>query len=127
MHELSIAEALFGLCRDRVPVGERLTVVRVAVGELASVEPDQLQFAWSAVVAGGTHAGARLDIDWRAARQTCAACGVVAERQPGTWLRVCPQCDLPLQIDGGHELDLLELEVEPVSSASSRPAPPEPS
>jgi hydrogenase nickel insertion protein HypA len=127
VHELSIAEALFGLCRERVPAGERLTIVRIAVGELASIEPDQLQFAWEAVTAGGDHAGARLEVDWRPARQTCATCGEVAERQPGTWLRVCPHCELPLQIDGGHELDLLELEVEPLSSPFHRPTPKDPS
>ena len=77
MHELSIAEALLALCRERLQPGDRLVRVRIAVGELASIEPDQLQFAWQAVVADGDHAAAELAIDWHAARQTCGTCGDV--------------------------------------------------
>lgn len=123
MHELSIAQELIRLCELRVPAGRRLTTVRIAVGELASVEPEQLEFAWQAVVAGTAHAAAGLVIQWCPARQTCGRCGEVAERQPGTWLRQCPHCAEPLAVHGGNELDLLAIETE-----SSHPAAiPEPS
>lgn len=124
MHELSIAEELLRLCGERLAAGERLASVHVAIGELASVEPDLLRFAWQAVVAGTCHADSRLDIDWHAARQTCRTCGDVADRQPGSWLRLCPQCQQPLQVVGGDELDLLEVvpaASSPHSAAHSRP------
>lgn len=109
MHELSVAQELLELCTQRVTSAERIDTVRIAVGELASIEPDLLQFAWQAVVAGTPHANAKLVIAWHAARQTCATCGEVAERQPGSWMRLCPNCACPLRVEGGDELDLLEV------------------
>lgn len=111
MHELSIAEELHRLCgaeRERHAAG-RIDEVLVAVGELSSIEPDLLVHAWEAVVADGPDEGARLTIDWRPARQTCARCGEVGERQAGSWLRLCPTCSLPLRLEGGGELDLLRI------------------
>ncbi len=112
MHELSIAEALLGLCRDRTPAGERLVRVAVAVGELASLEPDLLRFAWQAVVAGTPHVAAVLDVEFCAAEQRCPRCGPIGERQPGTWLRLCPHCGSPLHVRGGDQLDLVRVTTE---------------
>lgn len=116
MHELSIAEALLALCRERLPAGERLATVHVAVGELASLEPELLRFAWQALVTGTPHADATLAIAWHAAEQRCADCGDVAERQPGSWLRLCPTCRSPLQVTGGDQLDLLRIETSPIAN-----------
>ena len=87
----------------------RIEAVRIAVGELAAVEPDLLGFAWEAVVAGGPHAASRLDVVWCPATQHCSRCGEVKERVEGSWLRLCPDCGQPLQVTGGDELDVLEV------------------
>jgi len=113
VHELSIAEELLRLCGERLQPGQRLHAVRIAVGELASVEPELLQFAWQGLTLGTAHDGATLTIDWRPARQLCTACGEVAERQPGSWLRLCPHCQQALSIAGGSELDLLAIDAPP--------------
>jgi len=112
VHELSVATALLERCEnlDAEPGATRVARVRVAVGELSSVDPELLRLAWEALVADGPHRGARLEVDWCPARQTCAACGEVRERQPGTWLRLCPNCGAPLRVAGGDELDLLQVE-----------------
>jgi len=89
--------------------GGRLDTVTVAVGELSAVEPQLLEYAWEAVTAEGEHSGARLIVEWERAVQTCSACGDVPLRQPGTWLRLCPNCELPLRVEGGHALELVEL------------------
>ena len=52
------------------------------------------------------------DVDFRPAKQTCAACGVIPERAAGTWLRLCPRCQGPLGIEGGDELDVLNVTFE---------------
>jgi hydrogenase nickel insertion protein HypA len=122
VHELSVAQELMVLCAQRVSQGQRMATVRIAVGELASIEPDLLEFAWQAVVAGTRHAAARLDITWHAARQTCAQCGDVPDRQPGSWMRLCPHCQQPLRVVGGDELDLLE--VVPVAAFDDFPVVP---
>ena len=114
MHELSIATELFALAAQRVDVSEVLGTVHVAVGELSSTDPELLRFAWEAVVTGTPHERALLTIDWRAAQQQCDRCGVVDERQPGSWLRLCTHCKGPLVVVGGDELDLLA--VTPVTS-----------
>jgi Zn finger protein HypA/HybF involved in hydrogenase expression len=83
--------------------------VRVAIGELAAVEPDLLAFAWEALTAEGPDAGSRLEIIWCPADQRCASCGEVKDRAEGSWLRLCPDCGLPLEVRGGEELDVLEV------------------
>jgi len=103
----------------------RLEEVRVAVGELSAVEPELLRFAWEAVTAGGTDAGSRLEIDWRPARQTCAQCGEVPVHETGGWLRVCPRCGAPLRIEGGTELDILQVSFTPDGEGEDGSAPAE--
>jgi hydrogenase nickel incorporation protein HypA/HybF len=114
MHELSIAIALHRVARAEVKAreGGRLESIRIEVGELAGVEPALLEHAWETLVVGGPDEGAPLTVDWIAAVQTCPACGPVAERQPGTWLRVCPTCGAALYVSGGRELDIVELVFE---------------
>ncbi|MBZ0151199.1 MAG: hydrogenase maturation nickel metallochaperone HypA [Planctomycetes bacterium] len=114
MHELSIAESLFELCRERLPAGHRLATVQIDVGELSSIEPELLRFAWQAVVAGSPHTDAALQITWHRAEQLCPRCGEVAERQPGSWLRFCPLCLEPLSVRGGDQLDLVAITTIPL-------------
>ena len=82
------------------------------MGELSAVEPELLRFAWEAVVSGGPDEGSRLAIEWHPARQCCPDCGDVVERQPGSWLRLCPDCEGPLRLEGGRDLDILSLAFE---------------
>jgi len=111
LHELSLATEIYRTCRATITArGEgRLDSVRVAIGELAAVEPELLVYAWEAVVAGGRDAAAQLQVEWHPARQTCANCGELKERAPGHWLRICPACGGPVQVEGGDELDVIEL------------------
>jgi len=111
MHELSIASEIYRVSRQEAEKrgAGRLEEVRIAVGELSAVEPELLAFAWQAVVAEGPDAEARLEIEWYPARQDCPDCGEIAERQAGSWMRLCPKCAAPLILDGGRELDILTL------------------
>ena len=126
MHELSIATELVRACRSELAArgGGRLVGVAVRVGELSAVEPDLLRYAFEAVVAASPDAGARLEVEPVAARQSCTDCGEIRERQPGSWLRLCPLCGGPLRVDGGDELEIAELVIEEQVAAedSSRPA-----
>ncbi len=111
---MGVAQEIFRIGRESADAngGGRLATVTVAVGELAAIEPDLLSFAWEAVTADGPDAGSRLVVEWRPARQLCGACGEVAERAAGSWLRLCPRCGLPLRIEGGDDLDVLHVEFE---------------
>ncbi len=114
MHETGIAAEIYAISRRAADThgGGRLVTVRVTVGELSAVEPDLLAFAWEAVTSGGPDAASRLDVEWRASRQSCDACGEIAERARGTWLRLCPRCGGPLRIEGGDELDVRDVTFE---------------
>ncbi|MHC4427214.1 MAG: hydrogenase maturation nickel metallochaperone HypA/HybF [Planctomycetota bacterium] len=114
MHELSVATELYRSCRVEVDARclgatGRLRSVTVHVGELSGVEPELLGFAWEAVTVEGPDQGAKLEIEWCTTRQTCDGCGRIADRQPGTWLRLCPACSQPLRLEGGDELDIREI------------------
>jgi hydrogenase nickel incorporation protein HypA/HybF len=108
MHEMGLAVEIYRAARAVADErgGGTLESVTVAVGELAAVEPDLLEFAWRGVVDGTDDSRACLVVDWRRARQACRMCGDVAERAQGSWLRLCPRCGEPLRVEGGDELDL---------------------
>ena len=119
MHETGIAAEIYAISRRTADshAGGRLASVRVLVGELSAIEPDLLTFAWEAITSDGPDAGALLNVEWRAARQTCAACGEIAERAKGTWLKLCPRCGGVLRIEGGDELDVRDVTFEDAEGA----------
>ena len=122
MHEMGLAAEAYRIARDAADAsgGGALESVTVVVGELSAVEPELLRFAWEALLDGTPDAPARLDVEWRPARQLCPRCGEVAERAPGTWMRLCPRCEGPLRVSGGDEL-----EVRTVAFAEGPAAPSE--
>ena len=111
---MGIAIEVYRACCEAVEAngGGRLQEALVAVGELSAVEPELLVHAWEAVLAEGPDEGAVLTIHWRPATQMCSNCGEISERAEGSWLRLCPQCGLPLQVSGGDELDILQVSFE---------------
>jgi hydrogenase nickel incorporation protein HypA/HybF len=114
MHEMGVAAEVRRIAResvaDRGP--GRITCVRLAVGDLAAIEPELLAYAWEALVQGTPEEGATLDVDWRPAKQTCLTCGDLPGRAPGSWLRLCPRCDGLLRVTGGDDLDVLSVVFE---------------
>jgi len=114
MHEMGIAIEILRVCRETVARhgGGRIHSVRLEVGELTAVEPDLIAFAWQAVTAETPHAGSKLDITWCSAVQRCPSCGDDKQRSEGTWLPICPDCGSPLTVDGGRQLDIIDLVLE---------------
>jgi hydrogenase nickel incorporation protein HypA/HybF len=108
MHEMGIVAEAHAIARAAADArgGGALESVTIVVGELSAVEPDLLEFAWQALVAGGPDEAAALVVDFRRARQLCPACGEISERAPGSWLRLCPRCGRALSVEGGDELDV---------------------
>jgi hydrogenase nickel incorporation protein HypA/HybF len=111
---MGIALEVYRTCRETVEAhgGGRLRQARLAVGELSAVEPELLVYAWEAVVEDGPDAGAELIIEWHPAVQRCAACGEAKDRATGSWMRICPDCGMPLEVTGGGELDVIDLSFE---------------
>jgi hydrogenase nickel incorporation protein HypA/HybF len=108
---MGIALEIHRCCREAVREhGEgRIERVRLVVGELAAVEPDLIDFAWQAVTADGPDEGAVLEVLWSPAIQHCGTCNERKDRSEGSWLRLCPDCGQPLTVEGGDELDVLDI------------------
>jgi hydrogenase nickel incorporation protein HypA/HybF len=111
---MGIALEVYRTCRETVEAhgGGRLRQARLAVGELSAVEPELLVYAWEAVVEESPDAGAELVIEWHPAVQHCGACGEAKDRATGSWMRLCPDCGMPLEVSGGSELDVVDLSFE---------------
>lgn len=112
MHEVSIAEGIVDAVTKTAHRGNirRVVSVRVAVGELAGVDCDALQFAWDSVTRGGLLKGARLVIDRPAGTAWCMDCAkTVPLHRHG---EACPSCGgWHLTPVAGHELKVLDFEV----------------
>jgi hydrogenase nickel incorporation protein HypA/HybF len=111
---MGIALSIYRIAREAVASqgNGQLRRVRVAIGELSAVEPDLLRYAWEAVTADSRDAGTELEVDWRKARQFCPSCNEEKDRTEGSWLRLCPECDRPLRVEGGTELDVMQVEYD---------------
>ncbi len=113
MHELGLTSDILAICEASLAAHGRgrIEVVRLRVGDLAAVEPDLLRYAWEALTHGGPHAGSRLEIEWRPARQMCPSCAAEKPRAPGAWWPLCPDCGAVLAVEGGDELEVIDIRV----------------
>jgi hydrogenase nickel incorporation protein HypA/HybF len=114
MHELSIADAVFGIA-SRHADGRSVTRVEVRVGHLRQVVPDALEFAWQLVTQGTELDGAELVIEEVPATVRCEACGVESTLEG--FPALCLACgSTSVDVLGGDELlvDALELEDDEV-------------
>ncbi len=108
---MGIALEVYRTCREAVRDHGpgRIDRVRLAIGELAAIEPELVLFAWQAVVGDGPDRDAVLEVDWRPVTRHCRSCNRDTGPGDGSWLRLCSVCGQPLALSGGDELDVLEL------------------
>jgi hydrogenase nickel incorporation protein HypA/HybF len=113
VHELSIAQNVLDIVRQSVPESELQDVrtIRMKVGMLSGVVADSLEFCISAVVAGTSLSGAKLDIELVPFRIRCRAC----EREFANDIGyvICPECGgVETTIVSGRELQVTEIELD---------------
>ena len=113
MHEVSLADSVIELI-EHAAVREgfqRVRRVRLEIGELACVEVEALEAAFTAASRGRCTEHARLEITPIAGEGECAACGIFAP-MPSLY-ELCPQCgERPLQVHRGTEMRVKDLDVE---------------
>lgn len=113
MHEMSIAEGILQLLEEtaRKEQAQRVTVVVLEIGQLASIEVESLRFCFDAVVRGSVADGARLEILETPGQGWCLDCNQsvpLTEKLSG-----CPLCgSFRVQVTGGTEMRVKELEVD---------------
>jgi hydrogenase nickel incorporation protein HypA/HybF len=121
MHELTVAVQIrrvleSELVGDGDLVAER---VRVQVGALTGIVPEALEFAWPHAVADSPLLGsATLEIEWIEASLACRSCSATHRTANLRSLR-CPVCHSPdIDVTGGDELDIADVDVRERSPGS---------
>jgi hydrogenase nickel incorporation protein HypA/HybF len=85
--------------------------LKLSFGQLSSIEPSSLRFAFEILSAGTRAAGALLDFDIRPIVVRCLSCRAT-ERSEMLVLR-CSQCGAEVSLTSGMEtLQLLEMDVD---------------
>lgn len=112
MHEASIAASIIDrLSTHPELAGKRIRVVRLKVGRLSTIVPDNLRFLFGAVADGTPLAGAVLEIDEVPARATCEACATAFEIEEPIFL--CPACGSgKIRLDSGRELTIESVDAD---------------
>ncbi|WP_428938090.1 hydrogenase maturation nickel metallochaperone HypA [Fontivita pretiosa] len=123
MHELSIASSILELARRHVPGGGVLTAVHVVAGPMRGIDPDAMQLAWRATVAGTDAERCCLHLELTPWTLRCPACGLRFSASD-LWTPCACGCDRPYPVDC-DELRLVSIEVqEPQEIArGTRPIP----
>lgn len=113
MHEMSIAESILDIVRETLRNNEqgKLLSVTVEIGELTAVIPESLDFCFQALVEETPYKGAKLVIKNVPLKGKCVKCK--KDFPIKNYAFICPFCEsLEVQVTGGQELKVTELEVE---------------
>lgn len=113
MHEMSLAEGVLQIIEDNALSSgfARVKTVWLEIGQLAGVELEAMKFCFDAVTRNTLAEGAQLEIIAREGEGRCLSCNKtvkLAERYDP-----CPECGgYPVEVTGGTEMRIRELEVE---------------
>jgi hydrogenase nickel incorporation protein HypA/HybF len=113
MHEMSLCEGVIQIIETQAVEQhyQRVKKVWLEIGALAGVEIEALRFCYEAVCRDSIAEGSALEIIQVSGQAWCMQCASnvdVAERYSA-----CPHCgSYQLQVTGGDEMKVKELEVE---------------
>ena len=113
MHELSIASAILDTLENELAKrpGARFTKVGLKIGELSGIDPDCLEFGFSALVKDSHWDPLTLEIERVPRRQRCPKCA--HEWRVENYNTECPACgELGTETLSGEELNIAFVEVE---------------
>ena len=112
MHELGIANEILDIALSEADrhAARKVTSIRIRVGVLRAVEPENLSFLFEHLARGTPAEGAPLEIVTEPVRVECEACGV-SETPAIAW--ECPRCKgSRVSVSGGDSLSVLSLDVD---------------
>ena len=113
MHEMSLCEGVLQILEDEAQKQgfERVKAVWLEIGELSSVEPEAMLFSFDAVTRDSLADGAALNIIRVPGQAWCMKCSKPVNVKQR--FDACPDCgSYQLQVTGGEEMRIKELEVE---------------
>lgn len=112
MHELGVANDILGIALYEAErnAAKKVTSIRLRVGVMRAVEPENLSFLFGHLARGTPAEGAQLEIVEEPVRIECAACGISEAR---SFTFACPRCNGPdISVTGGDSLSILSLDVD---------------
>ncbi len=113
MHEMSLCEGILQILEDNAKSQgfKKVKIVWLEIGALAGVELDAMRFGFDAVTKGTLAEHAQLEIIQIPGQAWCMHCSKSVEIKQR--FDACPQCGgYQLQVSGGEEMKITELEVE---------------
>lgn len=105
MHEMGVTSGILETCFKAAEEAgeERITEIRIKVGELTEIVEFALQFAFEALTPGTMAEGATLVVETVAAKSRCGECGI--EYEHDRFQMACPECEsLMVELLQGREL-----------------------
>lgn len=113
MHEMALTNGVLRILEDQAKAHgfARIRTVWLEVGALSHAEPEALRFCFEATIPGTVAEGAALEIVRPAGQAWCMDCSETVEIPER--IAPCPRCGgHKLQVTGGEELRVKELEVD---------------
>ncbi len=113
MHEMSLCESMLRIIEDEAKRQEfsKVRIVHLEVGALGHVEPEAIRFCFKAVTHGTIAEDAELEILCPPGQAWCMTCSTTVE--VSARYDPCPRCGgHQLQVTGGNELRIKDLEVD---------------
>jgi hydrogenase nickel incorporation protein HypA/HybF len=113
MHEMSLCEGVLQILQDHARSQGFRKVKRVwlEIGALSGVDPEAMRFGFDAVMQGTLAEGAVLEVIALSGQAWCLPCSRTVPVKAR--YDACPECgSYQLQITGGDEMRIKELEVE---------------
>ena len=112
MHELGVASEILEVALSEADrhAAKKVTSIRLRVGVLRGIEPENLSFLFGHLARGTPAEGASLEIVEEPIRVECPACGASEAR---TFTYECPRCNRSgVSVTGGDSLRILSLDVD---------------
>ena len=112
MHELGVANEILDTALSEAVrhAAKRVTSIRLRVGVLRAIEPENLSFLFGHLARGTTAEGALLEIVEEPVRIECPVCGPSEAR---AFTFECPRCKgSGVSVTGGDALAILSLDIE---------------
>jgi len=112
MHELGVASDILDVALSEADrhAAKKVTSIRLRVGVLRGIEPENLSFLFGHLARGTPAEGALLEIVEEPVRVVCEACGA---SEASNFTYECPRCKgTGVSVTGGDSLLILSLDVD---------------
>ena len=113
MHEVAIAEEIKNAVLEQAKEkkAKKINKISMSFGELTSVVPDALDFAFEAVSAGTIMEGAEIEIETIKMKGRCKECGKKFRIKDFNY--ICPKCSsVRIQLTEGKEMIIKTIDME---------------